>query len=115
MEKLKESRWIQAFPFIGFLLLLAGPVLLFIFVETVSVNFFDAPEIFAFVLTTVCFFLPGIGAVIGTFYLELSMNKHLLGKLLVIVTIIMCNPFFYVLYYVICSYVGDVLAGIPFV
>lgn len=110
MEKLKESKWIQTYPFIGFLLMIMGPVLLGVFG---LVMYSRVPRLLALIVSVICFFLPGIGAVIGTFYLEWSKNKGLLGKALVVVTIIMCNPIFYFLYFVICILMGNAMAGIP--
>ena len=113
MEKLKGSKWVRVFPFIGFLLMWVGPLLLVLMTYLTSDVFSAVSDIAATILAAVCFFLPGIGAILSTFYLESSEDNGLLGKSLATVTIIMCNPLFYILYFLICIFMGNEMAGIP--
>jgi len=95
---------------IGFALMLAGPMILFL-ARTLQNQIGDFSEFAAHAIMWITLVLPGIGAVIS--FVSLILKKAgKLGCALSIVTLIMCNPFFYFFYFFICGIMGNTLAGL---
>jgi len=98
-------------PIIGFVLMLAGPVILILaglFTEALGC----LPRTAANIVSYVTMFLPGIGAVICIVTLFRWKKTGKLGRSLAVVTVIMCNPFFYFFYFFICAISSSTLAGL---
>lgn len=98
-------------PIIGFILMLAGPIILLLagfFTET----FGYVPEIAANIIAWTAIILPGIGAIISIVSLFKWKKIGKRGRALAIVTVIMCNPFFYFIYLVMCGISSKTLAGL---
>jgi hypothetical protein len=93
---------------IGFICMAAGPALL-LFLEQLHrwIGHFPAS-----IAVSIAIFLPGCGAVISIISLILRKSGKL-GRALSIVTLIMCNPFFYAYYIFICAIMTSTLAGLP--
>ena len=101
-------------PIIGFLLMLAGPAILILAGMFTSL-FGYMPTVIAEIVSWVAFILPGIGAVINCIVLlflreETGILEHVLAS----VTVFMCNPFFYLVYFFICRATSMDLAGRAF-
>lgn len=98
-------------PIIGFILMLAGPIILLL-AEFLTKLIGYIPIIAANIISWTAIILPAIGVVISivTFFRWKKTGK--LGRALSIVTVIMCNPFFYFLYFFICVIAGNTLAGL---
>jgi len=98
---------------IGFLLMLAGPVFLVLTRTTIfyfySISFF---RVLSVILTWLAILLPATGAVFCIVSLVRCKKTGEPINALSIVPIAMCNPFFYFMYFVICSLYGNPLAGI---
>jgi hypothetical protein len=96
----------------GFALLLGGPLVLLI--PTLIDLIGTVPVILAFFFSVVSAILPGLGAIICIISLVKGKELDKLGRALSIITIVMCNPLFYRVYFVICFQSGFGLAGISF-
>ncbi|MDR0944360.1 MAG: hypothetical protein LBM41_07515 [Ruminococcus sp.] len=97
---------------IGFCLLLGGPAVLLI--PTLIDLIVTVPDILAVFFAFTSAILPGIGAIFCIISLVKGKELDKLGRALSIITIVMCNPLFYPLYFVICMNSGDGLAGMSF-
>ena len=96
---------------IGFILMLAGPLILFLAgLITESVGYL--PAVAANIISLVCMILPGNGAVISIMTLVKWKKTGRLGRALAIITVVMCNPFFYFYYFFICALSSRALAGL---
>lgn len=93
----------------GVILMLVGPLLLVI-QSRISATL---PELPAMIIMWTTMVLPGIGAVLSIISLIFCHQAGLLSKVLAVVTIVMCNPFFYVVYVFFCVIMGNALAGLP--
>jgi hypothetical protein len=98
-------------PFIGFILMLAGPAIL-ILAGLVTGAFGYLPRTAANIVSYVTMFLPGIGAVVCIVTLFRWKKTGKLGRSLAVVTVVMCNPFFYFFYFFICAISSSTLAGL---
>ena len=96
---------------IGFILMLAGPAIL-ILAGLFTGAFGYLPRTAASIVSYVTMFLPGIGAVICIVTLFRWKKIGKLGRSLAVVTVIMCNPFFYYIYFIICAISSSTLAGL---
>lgn len=94
---------------IGFVLMLAGPVIL-TFARFGLLG--DLSKILAITISSIAVILPGIGAGISIRSLFHWKETGKLGRALAIVTVIMCNPFFYFYYFGYCYIAGRTMAGI---
>ena len=96
---------------IGFILMLAGPAIL-----TLAGLFTGAfgylPNMAANIVSLVSIILPGIGAVISIVSLFRWKKTGKLGRSLAVVTVVMCNPFFYFFYLIFCAISSNTLAGL---
>jgi hypothetical protein len=97
---------------IGFCLLLGGPLVLLI--PTVIDLIGSVPDILAIFFSFVSAILPGIGAILCIASLIKGKELDKLGRALSIITIVMCNPLFYYLYFHMCFAGGYGLAGMSF-
>jgi hypothetical protein len=96
---------------IGFLLMLAGPIILFL-AGLFTKSYGDMPKTAANIVSWVTAILPGVGAVISIISLIKWNKTGKLGRALSIVTVIMCNPFFYIVYLFMCMLSSSTLAGL---
>lgn len=94
---------------IGFILMLSGPILLCL----MGMIPWTLPKVIAFAIMWITIALPGIGAILSIISIVLSKKSGKTAHALTIVTLIMCNPVFYLIYAFICSIAGNILAGIP--
>ena len=96
---------------IGFSLMLAGPATLFLsdLIQNLTGNF---PEIIALIIMITAIILPIAGVVLGIISLVLWKKSGIIGRVLSIVTVTMCNPFFLLIYIFICGISGSTLAGL---
>ena len=98
-------------PIIGFILMLAGPAILILAGLFTSV-FGYVPGVVAGIIAWTAIILPGIGAVInGIVLLFFREETGVLGYALASITVIMCNPIFYLFYFAICRVTSRNLAG----
>ena len=97
---------------IGFLLMLTGPFALCIS-HLVTRLFGYITTIAADVIFITASILPGIGAILCIIALFRRKKTGKLGRTLSIVTVIMCNPIFYLIYVFYCSVVSSTLADLP--
>lgn len=98
-------------PIIGFILMLVGPAILMI-AGFLTEKIGYVPEIVANIIAWTAMALPGIGAVISIVMLFKWKIMGNLGRALALVTVIMCNPFFYFAYFVMCGIASSTLAGL---
>ena len=96
---------------IGFILMLSGPAILII-AGFLTEAYGYVPEIAANIITWTAMGLPGIGAIVSIIMLFKWKKTGKPGRALAIVTVIMCNPFFYFIYFVICGMAKSTLAGL---
>ncbi len=96
---------------IGFIFMLAGPMIL-VLAGVLTDIFGNIPEIAANIVSWTAMALPGIGAVISIVTLFRWKKLGKVERALSIVTVIMCNPFFYFIYFVMCSIASKTLAGL---
>ena len=98
-------------PVTGFLFMLAGPTILVI-TGLLTGTFGFLSETVAGIVSWTAIILPGIGVVISIVSLARRNKAGKLGRSLAIVTLVMCNPFFYAFYFFICIIAGNTLAGL---
>jgi len=98
-------------PIIGFILMLAGPAIIMI-AGFLTDTFGYISEIAANIISWTAIALPGIGAVICIVMLFRWKKTGKLGRALSIVTVIMCNPFFYFIYLFMCGIASKTMAGL---
>ena len=98
-------------PIIGFISMIAGPGIL-MFAGFLTDIFGPFPVIIANIIVWTAILLPGIGVVISIISLVKWRKTGKLGCALAIVTCIMCNPLFYLYYFIICLFSINALAGI---
>ena len=96
---------------IGFLLMLVGPAVLFL-AGFISYIFGYFPEIVANIIAWGAFILPGIGVVFSIISLCNWKRAGHLSRALSIVTVVICNPLFYYLYFFVCGISSNTLAGL---
>ena len=96
---------------IGFILMLSGPLVLLLASLTQKL-FGDLSEILANIISWTAMIVPGIGAVICIICLFSWKKLMPHSRALSIVTVIMCNPFFYYIYLFICAISSKTLAGL---
>ena len=91
--------------------MLAGPAILILAgVFTSWFGYFSGTV--AAIIAGIAIILPGVGAVInGIVLLFFREETGVLGFALAIITVVMCNPLFFLIYYVICLSVSRNLAG----
>lgn len=99
-------------PVIGFILMILGPIIMALASLFISSFGYVSKEI-ANIISWTAIVLPGIGAVISIVSLFLWKKTGKLGHILSITTVVMCNPIFYIFYYVICALSVNVLANLP--
>ncbi len=97
---------------IGFICMLAGPILL-VLANTMQIWIGDFTRLQANIIMGVSLILPAAGFVIGIITLVRWKKTGIWGRALAIVTVVMCNPFFYYIYFIICTIMGVTLAGLP--
>jgi len=96
---------------IGFVFMLAGPILLFFAVfYTESFGYFSKTA--AVIVSWTAIVLPGVGIVFAIIALFQWKKTKILGRALAIVTVVMCNPLFYLYYFLICGIASSTLAGL---
>jgi len=101
---------------IGFAFMLAGPAIL-ILASIFTSNFGHLSDTAAGIVVAIAAILPGIGFLIGGIVLVVPFLRKKTGKLglaFAIITVIMCNPTFYLFYLLICSITAADLAGRAF-
>jgi len=96
---------------IGFLFMLAGPAVLLLAVFLTN-KFGRIPEIAANIISWAAAILPVIGIVISIISLVKWRKTGITGRALAIVTVIMCNPLFYLYYLIDCLIASSTLAGL---
>ena len=102
------------FALIGFALLAAGPFALFILSQIqIRMGYLNFPDFLASVTIWTIILLPGIGALFSIISLVRWKKTGVSGRILSIVTVLICNPYFYFFYYVFCAYSVVVLTGLP--
>jgi uncharacterized membrane protein len=90
---------------------LAGPAIL-ILADIFTSHFGHFSDAIAQIVVWTAAILPGIGSIICYIVLiRLWKRTKKLGRALAIVTAIMCNPLFYLIYIIICSIMVMDLAG----
>lgn len=95
----------------GFRIMIAGPLILALAgVLTKLFGYF--PEFIGTIISWVAIPLPAIGAIYCFFALRSKEKPDQSRRSLCIVTLIMCNPFFYLIYFFICTIAGESLAGL---
>ena len=98
-------------PMIGFLCMLAGPAILFL--AGILVQWLGRlPLAAASIVSWMALLLPAAGVVLS--WVSLARWKHIRtpGRALAIVTIVMRNPFFYIVYFALCALSRYDLAGL---
>ena len=103
----QKNKW----PITGFILMLSGPAVL-IAASLLKSAFGNLPQAAANIISLLAAALPGMGAVISIAWLFRRKKMEKLGRALVIVTVLMCNPLFYFYYLLICLIVSSELAGV---
>jgi len=101
---------------IGFAFMLAGPAIL-ILASVFTSMFGHMSQAAADIVVTIAVIVPGIGFIIGCIVLVfpfLRKKTGTLGLAFAIITVIMCNPIFYLFYLLICSITAADLAGRAF-
>ena len=113
MQKLLTIERSKKYPVIGFLLMLIGSLLVTKIIPFLLWHFpdFTIPELLAIIIIAICFFSPGFSAAISAIYLVTNKEKNDLRQALAILTIAVCNPIFYIIYFFICFFMKDYLAG----
>ena len=98
---------------IGFFLMLAGPVTL-IPARNLGYSFPDYSffGIVSIIITAITFLLPAAGAVLCIIHLVRCKKTGERKNPLSIITLVMCNPFFYFIYFVVCAFLGSPLTGL---
>ena len=104
LQKMKQ-------PIIGFMLMLAGPAILLL-TGFYTKLFGYLTQIAANVVSTIAIVVPGIGFVIGIASLFKWKQTWKLGRAFALVTVVMCNPFFYFVYLMVCGIASSTLAGL---
>lgn len=97
---------------VGFVFMVLGPAILFL-ASVVQTAYGDFPEWLAGFVVGVSLVLPAAGFIMGIISLVLWKKSGIWGRALAIVTVIMCNPFFYWIYFIICMIYSQALAGLP--
>jgi hypothetical protein len=98
-------------PLIGFLIMLSGFAI--VIVEIILYNIIGTINSdIGNIITWVTIVLPGVGAVLCIISLFRWKKISLTGQVLSVITVVMCNPWFYMVYFVICSITRDTLAGL---
>ena len=103
----------QKFSVIGFILMILGPSILIltgIFAGTLNLVL---SKVIAFTIMWIAIILPGIGVILSIISLVLCSKSGRSKHALSIVTLLACNPVFYIYYLVICLMTGNGLAGLP--
>jgi len=101
---------------IGFACMLAGPAIL-ILASIFTSNWGHISDTAAGIVARIAAIVPGIGFLIGCIVLVVPFLRKKTGKLglaFAIITVIMCNPIFYLFYLLICSITAADLAGRAF-
>ena len=98
---------------IGFLLVIAGPAIMMIAgaVQSHTGNFSVHA---ATAIAAIAAILPAAGFVIGIIALCLWNRTGIVSRILSIVTLVLCNPFFYLTYLFMALAQIRTLAGLPF-
>ena len=105
MSKLKNPAGI------GFLLMLSGPAFLLL-ANLIHSMVGDFSELVANIIMWIALIPPAIGGLACFGRLFSWKNIDSLERALSIVTTIICNPFFYFIYFVICGISKSTLAGL---
>ena len=98
-------------PIMGFIFMLAGPTIMMI-AGFITSKLGDMHRIAANITAWTAVIIPGIGFFISAVYLSKWKTIGKLGRALAIVTVIMCNPIFYLWYVGICMVMSSTLAGL---
>ena len=98
---------------VGFLLMLCAPALLFP-ARNLGFSFpnYSFLGIISVILTGIAFLLPATGAVLCIIHLVKCKKSGEPKSALSIITLVMCNPFFYFIYFVVCAFLGSPLTGL---
>ena len=96
----------------GFVLMVVGPLILLIAGQLQGQIGNFSEFVSNFIMWSAIIF-PGVGAIISIVSLFLWNKTGNLGHALSIITLIMCNPFFFFIYYVMCAISSKTLAGLP--
>ncbi|MDR0946631.1 MAG: hypothetical protein LBM87_02640 [Ruminococcus sp.] len=94
----------------GFILLLCGPGVLLLAALVGIIG--DIPDVLALIIGGIAFILPGIGAVLSIIALTKRKELDKIGRALAIITLVMCNPLFYFIYFFVCLAGGDGFTGL---
>jgi hypothetical protein len=94
---------------IGFILLFAGPLVLVI--PTLIESIGTVPHILALFFAIIAGALPGIGAVFAIMSLIKWKELDGIAVIMSVITIVMCNPIFYMFYWQLCMAGGYGFAG----
>ena len=101
---------------IGFAFMLAGPAIL-ILASIFTSMFGHMSQTAADIVARAAMIVPGVGFLIGCIVLVVPFLRKKTGKLglaFAIITVIMCNPIFYLFYILICGITAADLAGRAF-
>lgn len=93
----------------GFLLMVLGPLL----VALLGRIPWTLPELITTVIGLIAIVLPGVGAVLSIISVVRCKKTKEPVHTLSIVTIVMCNPLFYCIYFFSCAIAGNMYALIP--
>ncbi|MDR0913908.1 MAG: hypothetical protein LBM65_01900 [Oscillospiraceae bacterium] len=107
----QKKSLLNKLPLIGFLIMLSGAAI--IIIEIILFNIIGTINSdVGNVITWVTIVLPGIGAVLCIISLFRWKKIGLTGQVLSVLTVVMCNPWFYYIYFIICIISGYTLAGL---
>lgn len=98
---------------LGFIFMLAGPILLSAAQFVFNVFGIVFNTVFANIYVGICAVLPCAGFITGIVSLCFWKRTKILSRALGIVTVIMANPFFLMFYIFICALSGMTLANLP--
>jgi|GEM_PF-2839651 len=107
------NKSVKKLAIIGFLLMLAGPGTL-ILVRRLAYSFprNSLLDTISIILTWAAIALPAAGAVLCIIHLVKCSKAGTPKNPLSIVTLVMCNPLFYFIYFVACALMGSPLTGL---
>jgi hypothetical protein len=98
-------------PLIGFFTMLSGPAIIFLGMIW-SINIGNIPLTITDIIIWITILLPGIGAVLCIISLCKWKKIATSGRVISIITVVMCNPAFYYIYFIICLILRHSLAGL---
>ena len=95
----------------GFFLMLAGPMLL-ILAGLCQNSIGDFAKNIAYIIAWAAVILPGCGFAISIVSLFRWKKIGMIGRVLSIVTVVICNPIFFFFYFIVCMLASSTLAGL---